>query len=202
GAQATGTVEKDSRDENVTMSPRARSLFPLLKNVSRSFYLTLRVLPASIRPQFGVAYLLARATDTIADTEIVPPSERLLALKELRERILGMRAKPLDFRELAEAQQAERKMLQHCDEAVHDIELSKITDADHPADGSNAERLLLERIEEVFAALSNFSAEDQQRIREVLTIITSGQELDLQRFGAANEHNIAALQSDAELDDY
>ena len=40
----------------------------LLQGVSRSFYLTLRVLPGSIRPQIGLAYLLARTTDTIADT--------------------------------------------------------------------------------------------------------------------------------------
>ena len=32
----------------------------LLKNVSRSFYLTLRVLPGKIRTQIGLAYLLAR----------------------------------------------------------------------------------------------------------------------------------------------
>jgi len=38
----------------------------LLKATSRSFYLTLRVLPARVRPQIGLAYLLARTTDTIA----------------------------------------------------------------------------------------------------------------------------------------
>ena len=36
----------------------------LLKATSRSFYLTLRVLPARVRPQIGLAYLLARTTDT------------------------------------------------------------------------------------------------------------------------------------------
>ena len=49
-----------------------KSLNRLLKEVSRSFYLTLRALPGAIRPQIGLAYLLARATDTIADTEIIP----------------------------------------------------------------------------------------------------------------------------------
>ena len=52
------------------MSPP--SLNQLLKQTSRSFYLTLRVLPRAVRPQIGLAYLLARTTDTIADTEIVP----------------------------------------------------------------------------------------------------------------------------------
>ena len=50
---------------------------PLLKQVSRSFYLSLAVLPAGVRPGIGLAYLLARATDTIADTRIVPRETRL-----------------------------------------------------------------------------------------------------------------------------
>ena len=55
----------------------------LLKATSRSFYLTLRVLPAAVRPQIGLAYLLARTTDTIADTELVPLEQRLDALQKL-----------------------------------------------------------------------------------------------------------------------
>jgi len=183
-------------------SSAAPLLTDLLRAVSRSFYLTMRVLPGKIRPQFGLAYLLARATDTIADTEIVPVAQRLEALRDLRERILGNRACPLDFSELARSQGAQRKMLQHCEAAVHDIELSKITEPAHSSNGSNAERLLLERIEEVLGVVSSFGADDQQRIRDVLTIITSGQELDLQRFGEAGGEHILALESDAELDDY
>ena len=64
-------------------------LTDLLRSVSRSFYTTLRVLPRPIRSQIGLAYLLARATDTIADTEIVPVQNRLDALDQLRARVLG-----------------------------------------------------------------------------------------------------------------
>jgi len=160
-------------------SSAAPLLTDLLKAVSRSFYLTLRVLPAKIRPQIGLAYLLARAADTIADTEIIPVSQRLEALRDLREHILESRARPLDFSELARSQGAAQS-----------------------SDGSNAERLLLERVEEVLGLVSHFSTMDQRLIREVLTIITGGQELDLQRFGDADGEHICALQSDAELDDY
>ena len=52
-------------------------LVDLLQATLRSFYLTLRVLPAAVRPQIGLAYLLARTTDTIADTELVPLEQRL-----------------------------------------------------------------------------------------------------------------------------
>ena len=56
-------------------------LTDLLREVSRSFYLTLRMLPAEIRPQISVAYLLARASDTIADTKAVPKQERIQMLR-------------------------------------------------------------------------------------------------------------------------
>ncbi|MEI6082913.1 MAG: squalene/phytoene synthase family protein [Verrucomicrobiota bacterium] len=65
------------------MTSDAQLLGPLLKQVSRSFYLTLRVLPAAIRPQISVAYLLARATDTIADAEQTAQPERIAVLREL-----------------------------------------------------------------------------------------------------------------------
>src|SRR3954469_2702394 len=91
-------------------------LTDLLKAVSRSFYLTLRVLPKAIRRQIGLAYLLARTTDTIADTEIVSVEQRLKMLQALRERILGTSAVRLDFGQLAQQQgsPAERVLLERC----------------------------------------------------------------------------------------
>jgi farnesyl-diphosphate farnesyltransferase len=144
----------------------------LLKATARSFYLTLRVLPRPVRAQIGLAYLLARTTDTITDTGIIPHTQRLAALRDLRERILGQRATPLQFQELAREQ------------------------------GSPAEKTLLEQVESSVAALAEFSPEDQRLIREVLTTITSGQELDLQRFAERPAGRITALETPAELDDY
>lgn len=153
-------------------TPATPLLTRLLRDVSRSFYLTLRVLPGAIRPQIGLAYLLARATDTIADTELVPLASRLEALDALRGRIQGRGRAALDFGNLAREQ------------------------------GLPAERLLLERIEEALAGLAQFPAADQARMRTVLEIITSGQELDLKRFAQAGAARIIALQTEAELDDY
>jgi farnesyl-diphosphate farnesyltransferase len=158
---------------------KKKLLDDLLRATSRSFYLTLRVLPAAVRPQIGVAYLLARTTDTIADTEIVPLAQRLDALQQLRERILGRHSAPLNFGELVQQQSL------------------------------SAEKLLLEKIEVSLAAFQNFSDADQKLIRAVLTTIISGQELDLQRFGnlaktaaSATGQQIIALETAAELDDY
>lgn len=144
----------------------------LLRDVSRSFYLTLRVLPAGIRNQIGLAYLLARTTDTIADTELVPLTQRLDALQALRDRIQGKRHSVLELGELARQQ------------------------------GSPAERRLLEQCESSIAALNTLSAADQQLVRNVLDTITSGQELDLRRFAEASAEHIVSLATDADLDDY
>ena len=59
----------------------------LLKQVSRSFYLTLRVLPHSINRQLSIAYLLARAADTVADTLLVEVGRRREALLQIRKSI-------------------------------------------------------------------------------------------------------------------
>jgi farnesyl-diphosphate farnesyltransferase len=144
----------------------------LLEQVSRSFYLTLRVLPRAIRPQIGLAYLLARTTDTIADTEILPVAQRLDALQKLRERILGQSSAPLNFGELAARQNL------------------------------SAEKMLLEQVEAGLALLENLSPADLPLVRAVLAIITSGQELDLRRFAGASAGKIIALETAAELDDY
>src|SRR5579862_6479902 len=100
------------------------TLNDLLRETSRSFYLTLRVLPAKIRPQIGLAYLLARTTDTIADTGVLPLEQRLGALEQLRERILGNAGPAVDFSEVAQRQEwpAERSLLERCGETLAMLE--------------------------------------------------------------------------------
>jgi farnesyl-diphosphate farnesyltransferase len=144
----------------------------LLRDVSRSFYLTLRVLPARIRPQIGLAYLLARTTDTIADTELVVLERRTEALGLLRDRILGASEAPLNFGEFVQHQ------------------------------GAPAERTLLQQCESSLAALRSFTPPDLKLLQEVLDKITSGQELDLRRFAGASAKHVIALRTDDELNDY
>jgi farnesyl-diphosphate farnesyltransferase len=151
----------------------------LLREVSRSFYLTLRVLPGRIRTPIGLAYLLARTTDTIADTELVAVDLRLQALEALRRRIAGLDQRiagsdqtSLNFGGLARQQ------------------------------GIPAERVLLENCEESLALLQAQPSEDQRLIRQVLDIIASGQELDLRRFAGASADNVLALGTEQDLDDY
>ena len=147
-------------------------LSSLLREVSRSFYRTLRILPAAIRPQISLAYLLARTTDTITDTDLVPLDRRLEALDRLRDRILGLNEKPVELGELAQHQDA------------------------------GAERVLLENCEQAVTLLRHLSSGDLQQVRDVLAIITSGQELDLRRFANASANHLFALAKDEDLEDY
>jgi farnesyl-diphosphate farnesyltransferase len=61
----------------------ARLRGPLLRSVSRSFYLSLRLLPARLRDPISLAYLLARATDTVADTPLPDSALRVELLRGL-----------------------------------------------------------------------------------------------------------------------
>jgi len=49
----------------------------LLKGTSRSLYLSVQVLPKKMRSSFGIAYLLCRYADTIADTDLMPADRRI-----------------------------------------------------------------------------------------------------------------------------
>jgi len=55
----------------------------LLRDHARTFALTLRLLPSSLREPLGIAYLLARASDTIADATGVTMDRKLGLLGEL-----------------------------------------------------------------------------------------------------------------------
>ncbi len=151
---------------------RARGLLPLLERVSRSFYLTLRVLPPPVREPLALAYLLARATDSVADTSPLPVAHRRALLKQMGERIASLHDAPLDLAPVAAAQ----------------------TDA--------GERELLTRFESLVDRLEHTVPEIRDLIRDVLATILSGQLLDVTRFGEAGPGRIGALETDAELEDY
>lgn len=101
------------------MSHQPHLLTALLRDVSRSFYLTLRVLPAEVRTQISIAYLLARTSDTIADTDLLPAEKRLIALEQFRAR-LDRESGTIDLGELAGKQslQAERVLLSRIEETL------------------------------------------------------------------------------------
>jgi farnesyl-diphosphate farnesyltransferase len=159
----------------VTEELRRRLLTTILKDVSRAFYLTLRVLPASLREPVSLAYLLARAADTIADTRLLPPAERLRHLLAFRAQVQG---------------------------PANAITLNQIELALTDKQSLPAERVLLQSLSEAFALLEAQPEADRARVRHVVTTLTRGMELDLNTFPAEDSGRLAALPNPVALENY
>lgn len=144
----------------------------VLKGVSRSFYLTLRLLPAPMRGAASLGYLLARTSDTLADTTGIPVQDRLEALNSFALAVAGGDGAPAWACPLSEAVADPR------------------------------ERRLLESTDELLEWLRRLPPAEADLVREVLKIIISGQVLDLERFASATNRYPVALESDAALEDY
>jgi farnesyl-diphosphate farnesyltransferase len=144
----------------------------VLKGVSRSFYLSLRLLPSPMRPAASVAYLLARTSDTLADAANLPVEMKSQCLEQFRGGILP----GADFPRWPTAVLEEVPNLK--------------------------ERRLLECAGKTLEWLGRLPGGEAALVREVLEIIISGQELDLQRFSNATRENPVALKDDGELEDY
>ncbi|MEX3931691.1 phytoene/squalene synthase family protein [Paraburkholderia phymatum] len=160
----------------MSSSTRAFLLGPLLKGVSRSFYLTLRILPAGMRDPIGLAYLLARAADTIADTALIPAAQRLELLLALREQINGATEDGALARRLA----------------------GEVAGQQTQSD----EKVLLESIAPALDVLAQLDEADRAAVREIVTTLTTGMEFDLRTFPDERSGRIAALREWDELDRY
>jgi len=157
----------------VSAPPKRKKLRgQVLRSVSRSFYLSLRFLPAPLRDPLSLAYLLARATDTIADTAEVPVEERKASLRALAGAIQG---------------DGER-------------DVAKLAATFSAGQRDESERKLIAELPGLLEWLDDLSAADREEVRKVLATINRGQTLDLERFGASE--SIKALRTADELDEY
>jgi len=137
-----------------------------LRDVSRSFYLSLRLLPSAMRPACGLGYLLARLSDTVADAAQAPLPQRQSWLQALRDAYLH-------------------------DGPAPDLSTALDRWISHPG-----ERVLIQRTADCLAALRAIDAPSREALREVLDAITRGQRLDLAHFGAASPETPRRLPSE------
>src|SRR5262245_35561610 len=145
----------------------------ILRSVSRSFYLSIRFLPVQLREPIALAYLLARTTDTVADTAQISGSVRMETLKLLSNGIQGTASRDVVVGLIASFVSLQENV---------------------------SERQLLESLPDCLACLEGMEHADRNDIRLVLEKITLGQMLDLQRFD--NPQEIRALNTAADLDEY
>jgi farnesyl-diphosphate farnesyltransferase len=154
--------------------PPLDRLNDILKRVSRSFYLSLRILPRSLRTPIGLAYLFARAADTIADTALISPAERVTLLEQFR------------------------SLFQYDDAAILQILRGALIGPQRIL----AERELLSSLDECFAVFQACTQGDQTRIRRLLLTLTQGMVMDLTTFPPEHDGRVVALKSLQDLDQY
>ncbi|PUE55253.1 phytoene/squalene synthase family protein [Limnohabitans parvus] len=160
------------RHKHARLSPEHRQL---LRHVSRSFDLSIRLLPGPLQAPVAIGYLLARATDTVADTTALPLDERQHLLNRMNQVITspGTGARQ-----------------------THD--LSPLTQAFAAQQTDPHERALMQSLPQCLPLLQTLGKDDQASVRQVLGHITQGQQLDMARFGPG----LHALNTEAELDEY
>jgi farnesyl-diphosphate farnesyltransferase len=164
---------------------------PLLQSVSRSFYLSIRFLPEPLRGPVGLAYLLARATDTIADTHQIPVEVRKPKLEVLASVIQASKERRFETAEWALSKRPSLSTAR---------ELADQRTSYASLQTNEAERTLIEKLPQCLEMLERVSPEDRARIREVVGKITRAQLLDLERFGAPG--TIHALETIGDLNEY
>src|SRR5437879_11786056 len=87
--ESSGSPAVTSRGSDRAEQPLAVNELELLKPVSRSFYLSIRLLPRALREPVALAYLLARPSDTIPDRHAAPAYKRIALLDRFARAIAG-----------------------------------------------------------------------------------------------------------------
>ncbi len=129
-----------------------------------------------MRDQVSLAYLFARAADTIADTDLVDRPRRLDYLSQLK--------------------------AQFVTDHISVTQVREIQRAVGPLQHDSAERDLLERLEDCFTLLREFSPEDRRRVQRLMTTLTQGMEMDLSVFPGHSAADLLALKTYDDLDRY
>jgi farnesyl-diphosphate farnesyltransferase len=134
------------------------------------------VVPADVRDQVSLAYLFARAADTIADTELIDRPRRLDYLTQLKAQFVS--------------------------DQISWTQVRDIQQALGPLQQDSAERQLLERLEDCFTLLQGFSPDDRRRVQRLMTTLTQGMEMDLTVFPGKSVEYLSVLKTMEDLDRY
>lgn len=159
--------------------PETVLLYDLLKRVSRSFYLSLRVLTRAARKPVSLAYLFCRAADTIADTALFPPAQRWHVLQHLRRLFL------------------QPPRLSSVTPQALTLGVPWASGQEH-----DAEYQLLLHVSQCFTIFSSLAAHEQRLVSNLVCTLTHGMAMDLTYFRAKTPHTLQVLPNRGTLDLY
>lgn len=146
-----------------------RLLGPVLASVSRSFFLSIQLLPKEIRSTVSLAYLFARTSDTVADAPVATTQSASALLTAYRDDVLAGTLRTTTQQALQE------------------------TPTHHAG-----ERELLSRAALSFELFALLPPAQQLLIKSVLTKIIAGQILDRNRFADPSTLRFLSHQSELE----
>lgn len=188
----------------------------ILRQVSRTFALTLGILPRPLRRPITIAYLLARTTDTIADTEVLPKASRLDAIARIRD-ALDAGGPAGEDRVAAMLPDEAGAVLPGGTPAVPPGATGGALPGGSAAalpggapaetrEGKtsprDAERVLIDSVSQTILGYRSLPPEDRRLIADLMASITRAQVLDIERFHGAGSESLGALRNAAELDEY
>ncbi|MGM9993008.1 MAG: squalene/phytoene synthase family protein [Candidatus Bruticola sp.] len=174
-------------EEHLTQEPKKQLLQNVLADVSRAFYLSIRILPEAVREPISLAYLLARAADTLADNPCAEVGTRLTDLEKWLSILKEKKAVSAyeDFWNYLSAYVEQSKKITFAPKAAG-LAVGGITEG---------ERRLLLRLAnayQLYLELDNFA---QQEVLSVVSTLIKGMKLDLSFFPGA-------FSTDAQLENY
>ena len=146
----------------------------LLKNTSRSLYLSVQALPRAMRRAFSVAYLLCRYADTIADTPILPAGRRLYWIER--------------FPSLLKTQPAE--------------EITQLTREIESGSENLYEKILIGQLHACLEAFNQIPEKQKPFVLEVAGAVCEGMKIDLQFFPQEKNTAPKAFQTTQDLENY
>lgn len=146
----------------------------LLKHTSRSLYLSAKLLPPTIQDAFGIAYLLCRYADSIADTSLLPPEKRLHWISLFPQTVAQKNAKIFE-------------------PLVGEISAC----ADNPYEAE-----LLRNLPECLAEFQKLPSNQQQATQQVVQAVCEGMQIDLQTFPDEKSGQVRAFSNEQALINY
>lgn len=145
----------------------------VLKNVSRSFYLSIRILPKEARLAVCLAYLFARAADSIADSPVADVTRKNQLLNGLKNLLHDY-----DPSKIVALQEQALPLLNH----------------------EVQEQNLINALPNIFATFLTLSQQESALVSKVVSILISGMLEDMHAF--PSDQPINALKTEVDLDHY
>lgn len=141
----------------------------ILKDVSRTLYLSINVMPRDIKGVMGLGYLLCRAADTVVDSPSINEEVKKWALE----------------------------LFSGLDDEKRAKELSDISAKVAPGDANAGEKRLLEKTVEILGLYFGLEEEMRQCVRAMVRSVARGMKMDLEHFaggGLASFKRSSALE--------